>query len=224
MDGFNSAMFGQFSTSNPAAASDVSLPWLQKPPVQLPWVLPTNQYPDIVQFSAQHSVMPDGYASGSFSFQPSSPPQNAKRKSEWMEEDPCPKKLITEEKISGLLKEMHITKSASLPEQGTADPLTTSTVNEADVTKECPKQQLKRLVLCEEIRQFKNEPILPSSLLSKLSASSMSLVLWKPPPGQLSEILTQAVKNVNSSRTTSITSMDTEAEEEELCVSITEMQ
>ncbi|XP_077291348.1 mst85C [Arctopsyche grandis] len=39
----------------------------------------------------------------------------------------------------------------------------------------------ERIVLCEEVRRFKSESIIPESLINKLEKPCMSLVLWKPP-------------------------------------------
>ena len=38
-----------------------------------------------------------------------------------------------------------------------------------------------RLMLSEELKRLQQEPILPTSLLSKLERPSMALVLWEPP-------------------------------------------
>jgi len=63
------------------------------------------------------------------------------------------KQHITEEKMAAHLSQLHISSdyTAHQPEP-----------------REDQQQQVKRLVLCDELKQLKPEPILPSSLLSGL--------------------------------------------------------
>jgi hypothetical protein len=64
------------------------------------------------------------------------------------------KQHITEEKMAAHLSQLHISPDYTAPRQ--PEP------------REDQQQHLKRLVLCEELRKLKQEPILPSSLLSRL--------------------------------------------------------
>jgi hypothetical protein len=64
------------------------------------------------------------------------------------------KQHITEEKMAAHLSQLHISPDYTPPHQ--PEP------------REDQQQHLKRLVLCEELRKLKQEPILPSSLLSRL--------------------------------------------------------
>lgn len=49
----------------------------------------------------------------------------------------------------------------------------------------------QKIVLCEEMRQLKNEPIVPLSLLNSLERPCKAVVLWQPPP-------TLDIRNINS--------------------------
>jgi hypothetical protein len=63
------------------------------------------------------------------------------------------KQHITEEKMAAHLSQLHISPDYTAHQ---SEP------------REDQQQRLKRLVLCEELRKLKQEPILPSSLLSRL--------------------------------------------------------
>jgi hypothetical protein len=63
------------------------------------------------------------------------------------------KQHITEEKMAAHLSQLHISSDY--------------TTHQPE-TREDRQQQVKRLVLCDELKQLKPEPILPSSLLSRL--------------------------------------------------------
>ncbi|XP_071448749.1 uncharacterized protein [Hetaerina americana] len=99
----------------------------------------------------------------------------------------CTKQLITEEKMAARLSEMHISSNFTghqtvLPSSLSPDP------KMGDFSGFKPKDDdgnLKRLVLSEEMKSIKSEPIIPPSLLSKLEKPSMALVLWQPPSGSL---------------------------------------
>ena len=64
------------------------------------------------------------------------------------------KQHITEEKMAAHFNQLHISPDY--------------TAHQQEEPKEDRNQQLKRLVLCDELRKLKQEPILPSSLLSHL--------------------------------------------------------
>lgn len=40
----------------------------------------------------------------------------------------------------------------------------------------------QKIVLCEEMRQLKNDPIVPLSLLNNIEKPCKAIVLWQPPP------------------------------------------
>jgi hypothetical protein len=75
------------------------------------------------------------------------------------------KQHITEEKMAARLSQLHISSdyTAHQSEQ-----------------REDHQQQVKRLVLCDELRQLKPEPILPSSLLSRLWVNLFAVELESP--------------------------------------------
>ncbi|KAG5868511.1 hypothetical protein JTB14_036995 [Gonioctena quinquepunctata] len=47
--------------------------------------------------------------------------------------------------------------------------------------KESEAGRMQRLYMCEEMRKFKTDSILPQCLLSRLQQPCTALVLWKPP-------------------------------------------
>jgi hypothetical protein len=66
------------------------------------------------------------------------------------------KQHITEEKMAAHLSQLHISSDY------------TSHQPESRADQQQQQQPVKRLVLCDELKQLKLEPILPSSLLSRL--------------------------------------------------------
>ncbi|XP_021921602.1 uncharacterized protein LOC110830696 isoform X2 [Zootermopsis nevadensis] len=140
--------------------NDGSAGWLQVPPSQMPWGIPMADQPTIVRFTAESSPSMKSSEPCIYGF------SQAKRKFD-SEDIPLPvKQHITEEKMAAHLSQLHISSdyTAHQPEP-----------------REDEQQHMKRLVLCDELRKLKQEPILPPALLSRLEKRSMALVLWQPP-------------------------------------------
>ncbi|CAG9766998.1 unnamed protein product [Ceutorhynchus assimilis] len=81
------------------------------------------------------------------------------------------KQHITEEKMAEYMSKLHI-NSETVP-----------SVLEPESLKN------KRLYMCEEMRKLQPEPLLPTSLLSKMQQPCTALVLWKPPSKVLPALL-----------------------------------
>lgn len=163
------SVFGQFVPGG-FVHKDGCGSWPHVPPSYIPWGIPVADQPPIVRFTAGSS--PDMKSSGTcvYSF------TQTKRKLESEEIILPAKQHITEEKMAAHLSQLHISSdyTAHQPEP-----------------KEDHQQQLKRLVLCDELKNLKPEPILPSSLLSRLDKRSMALVLWEPPAGRINPVLSR---------------------------------
>ncbi|XP_067015328.1 uncharacterized protein [Anabrus simplex] len=197
------SMFGQFMPmTQQGQGQDPPAGWLQVPPTHMPWGIPSQ--PSIVRFTAERPLPdPRPVLSGTMPF------AQCKRKIEPdMEVKTSVKQHITEEKMAAHMSQLHISQDYTPhqtdvnaePDRAQPGP---STVLSGEET------QYKRLVLCDELRQLKSEPILPSSLLAKMEKPTMALVLWQPPAGNVGE----ALRNAATRATTSTTK--TEAEEEE---------
>lgn len=87
------------------------------------------------------------------------------------------KQFITEEKMAAHFKDLHISSNyqqhSPVPSTSTADtqPLPSRELNMELEIDAANTDQLKsgpRLILSEELKRLKKEPILPNSLLSKL--------------------------------------------------------
>ncbi|PNF37456.1 hypothetical protein B7P43_G15515 [Cryptotermes secundus] len=164
------SVFGQFVPSG-FTGNDSSAGWLQVPPSQMPWGIPMADQPTIVRFTAESSSSMKSSEMCAYGF------TQAKRKCDSEETLLPAKQHITEEKMAAHLSQLHISPDYTPPQE--LEP------------REDQQQQLKRLVLCEELRKLKQEPILPSSLLSRLEKPNMALVLWEPPAGSIDPLLSR---------------------------------
>lgn len=171
-------MMGQQDTSQQPG------PWTelpQIPPMSIPWSVPSLQQSELVRFT------------GGTSFEHV---LHHKRKLESPDllDTRQTKQFITEEKMAAHFKELHISPSyhqqAPVPSTSGSGiqevpnkelnmelELDSANAIQADQAKTGPP----RLVLSEELKELQQDPILPSSLFSKLKRPSMALVLWEPP-------------------------------------------
>lgn len=89
------------------------------------------------------------------------------------------KQLITEEKVAEHLARLHINSE-------TAEP------------KENDTNRMQRLYMCEEMRKFQMESILPSSLTGPIQRPCTALVLWKPPSRLIDPVPNNEVNENNN--------------------------
>ncbi|XP_012541737.1 rho GTPase-activating protein gacHH isoform X2 [Monomorium pharaonis] len=158
-------------------------PWMQMPqvpPISIPWSVPGLQQSELVRFTGETS---------------SGPVLHQKRKLEAPDivDMHQTKQFITEEKITAHFKDLHISSNyeSNNPVPSTSTAHTASPCYKQlntdldDSTKTINAEQTSelhpRLVLSEELKRMQEEPILPSTLISKLERPSMALVLWEPP-------------------------------------------
>lgn len=163
--------------------------WLrmpQVPPMSMPWSVPSFQQPDLVRFTGEKSPQPFEVL------------VHQKRKLETPDivNTRPTKQFITEEKMAQHFKGLHISNNVFDTQESMPY---ISTVNNAKNIPKCSNVDLNcsnsldlntntsepRLIISEEIKNLQKEPILPSSLLSKLERRSMALVLWEPPSKHL---------------------------------------
>ncbi|KAL6257975.1 hypothetical protein P5V15_011571 [Pogonomyrmex californicus] len=168
---------------NPQQQQQVG-PWMQipqVPPITMPWSVPALQQSELVRFTGETS---------------SGPILHQKRKLEAPDvvDMRQTKQFITEEKITAHFKDLHISSNCesenSVPSTSTAH-ISTSCHKQLDMdldvdaTNAIHNEQRSdlhpRLVLSEELKRMQDEPILPTTLISKLERPSMALVLWEPP-------------------------------------------
>lgn len=159
--------------------------WLQIPPTTMPWGIPMANQPAIVRFTAEPSSTTTVKACGEL-VKYGDFVHNKRKLEDDMEILRNNKQLITEEKMAARLSDMHISSNfighQTIPAAINPDPKI------GDFSGFKPKgedENLKRLVLSEEMKSLKNEPIIPTSLLTKLEKPSMALVLWQPPSGSI---------------------------------------
>lgn len=172
-------------------------PWMQMPPVapvppvppvppmSIPWSVPSLQQSELVRFTGTQSFEPVLH-------------QKRKLEAPDLLDTRRTKQFITEEKMAAHFKELHI--SPNYHPHSTSPSTSTDSVDqfpakqlnmelELDATNAVDSDQVKsiqpRLVLSEELKRLQQDPILPSSLLSKLERPSMALVLWEPPSKHL---------------------------------------
>ncbi|XP_057660404.1 uncharacterized protein LOC130896387 [Diorhabda carinulata] len=89
------------------------------------------------------------------------------------------KQLITEEKVAEHLARLHINSE-------TAEP------------KENETNRMQRLYMCEEMRKFQMESILPSYLTGPIQRPCTALVLWKPPTRLIDPVPNNEVNENNN--------------------------
>nr|CAI5866357.1 unnamed protein product [Callosobruchus analis] len=118
----------------------------------------------ISQPQASYSFGPKPYAGQEvvqFPFQIANPAYRCKRKTDSPPLQPN-KQLVTEEKMAEHMSKLHIS-SETAPELETKE------------------NKIQRLYMCEEMRKLQTEPILPSSIIHRMSRPCTALVLWRPP-------------------------------------------
>nr|CAH7762278.1 unnamed protein product [Callosobruchus chinensis] len=96
-----------------------------------------------------------------FPFQVANSAYRCKRKTDSPPLQPN-KQLVTEEKMAEHMSKLHIS-SQSVPEL------------------ESKENKIQRLYMCEEMRKLQTEPLLPSSIIHRMSRPCTALVLWRPP-------------------------------------------
>lgn len=164
---------------------EIASGWLQVPPTHMPWGNPAAHQPSIVRFTAEPLDKPG--PSGLHS----SPFGQCKRKIDAEMALPASKQLITEEKMAAHMRQLHISSSYTSHDE----PVIGTMATKPDApTLPAEEQAYKRVVLCEELRQLQNEPLLPQCLLSRMQRPSMALVLWQPPAGKVGESLSRATR------------------------------
>ncbi|XP_058805926.1 von Willebrand factor A domain-containing protein DDB_G0286969-like isoform X2 [Phymastichus coffea] len=166
------------------------IPWnvpTEVPRMTMPWAMPASQQPDLVRFSNTASNMKAEL--------------HGKRKWEMATPDVVDfchprKQLITEEKMTQHFQDMHISNNTFIAQEAGPSTSTTSILSntvkpssvDVDITKTVEIDENKiqpRLIISDELKNIQTDPILPSSLLSKLDRPSMALVLWEPPSKHL---------------------------------------
>ncbi|KZC12655.1 PREDICTED: ras guanine nucleotide exchange factor Y-like isoform X2 [Dufourea novaeangliae] len=168
--------------------SQLSAPWMQipqVPPISIPWSVPSIQQPELMRFTGGSSLEPIHH-------------QKRKLEASDVVDTRQTKQFITEEKMAAHFKDLHISPNyqslSPLPSTSTADTqsvlskelnmdLDMGTTNTVDSDQ--TKSRHSKLILSDELKKLQPEPILPSSLLSKLERPSMALVLWEPPSKHL---------------------------------------
>ncbi|XP_043482236.1 uncharacterized protein LOC122511193 isoform X1 [Leptopilina heterotoma] len=147
--------------------------WLQVPQIpqpSMPWSIPALQQPDLVRFTGE-SPQPKGFF------------LHQKRKlvmPDLVDTRPS-KQLITEEKMAAHFQQLHISPNSTQTcnQFNSQEDLEMDSTNLIDFEK--MKKPQAKLILSEELKRLQEEPIIPSSILSKLERPSMALVLWEPP-------------------------------------------
>ncbi|XP_022127079.1 uncharacterized protein LOC111001447 [Pieris rapae] len=124
----------------------------------LPWSLQSP--PNLVHFTAQMEK----------------PLLHCKRKSTDSEPVIPPKQLITEEKMAAHFNSLHISADY------TQHSLASEDVMELAVDPVSISERLKghRIVLSEDVKKLKDEPLLPPTLIESIQKPQMSLVVWQP--------------------------------------------
>nr|BBB06882.1 hypothetical protein [Pieris brassicae] len=124
----------------------------------LPWSLQSP--PNLVHFTAQMDK----------------PLLHCKRKSTDLEPVIPSKQLITEEKMAAHFNSLHISADY------TQHSLASEDVMELAVDPVSISERLKghRIVLSEDVKKLKDEPLLPPTLIESIQKPQMSLVVWKP--------------------------------------------
>ncbi|XP_046589003.1 putative mediator of RNA polymerase II transcription subunit 26 isoform X2 [Neodiprion lecontei] len=172
-------------------------PWLQMPQVpalSMPWSVPALQQPDLIRFTGERSQP---------AYDTMSLHQKRKLSTPDITDTRQIKQFITEEKMASHFQGLHISSNY----QAQNSPPSTSTAHSPQRVcnnleymnsnmesaeginldqNDCRKP---RLVISEEVRRLQEEPLIPTSLLSKLERPSMALVLWEPPSKHLARVL-----------------------------------
>lgn len=168
-------------------------PWMQTlqmpcPTISIPWsVASSSQQSELITFTGRPNYKPVFHH---------------KRKLETAEFGDMghqAKQFITEEKMAAHFKDLHISSNYETenPVPSTSAGHTSSFSHKQGnmdldvdaVTSEQTDELHPRLIISEEVKRMQQEPILPSTILSKLERPSMALVLWEPPNKHLLRIL-----------------------------------
>ncbi|KAJ2942851.1 hypothetical protein O0L34_g15040 [Tuta absoluta] len=143
----------------------------------MPWGM--SSPPPVVQFSAP--------------VEPRLPPVvHSKRKSLDIEPVVPAKQLITEEKMAAHLSGLHISSDYT-PHILAADEMM-ELASEPSPPSIIDKLKGHKLVLSEEVKKLKDEPLLPAALIERLEKPRMSLVVWKPKEDILEKIIEEKGK------------------------------
>ncbi|XP_019698610.1 uncharacterized protein LOC105186752 isoform X3 [Harpegnathos saltator] len=176
-------MMSQQNTQQQQAGQWMQMP--QVPPISIPWSIPALQQPEVIRFTGETSY---------------GPIVHQKRKLEVLDRidiNRCTKQFITEEKMAAHFKDLHISgngrSESSTSSTSTVDRSFSHKQSDMDLDVDTTNNTINtdqtnihpRLVLSEELKRMQQEPILPSTLLSKLERPSMALVLWEPPSKHL---------------------------------------
>lgn len=151
----------------------------QVPPLSIPWSVSGVQQPELIRFTGEQSFA-----------------HRQKRKLETPDllNTRKTKQLITEEKMAAHFQDLHISSTYHSP----PDPVPSTSATNKSLEKpnvgmdmettnlvDADHSKSPRLVLSEELKRLQQEPILPTTLLSKLERPSMALILWEPPSKHL---------------------------------------
>ncbi|CAK1541587.1 unnamed protein product [Leptosia nina] len=139
----------------PALPAPTGTPWNVQ---NLPWSLQSP--PNLVHFTAQTDK----------------PLIHCKRKSTDIEPVIPAKQLITEEKMAAHFNSLHISSDY------TQHSLASEDVMELSIDPSVISEKLKghKIVISEDVKNIKDEPLLPVSLIERMQKPQMSLVVWKP--------------------------------------------
>ncbi|KAK2585488.1 hypothetical protein KPH14_010142 [Odynerus spinipes] len=153
----------------------------QVPPLSIPWSVPALQQPELIRFTGEQNYVPTLH-------------QKRKLETPDLLDTRKTKQLITEEKMAAHFQDLHISSTYQSPPDpipstsAASTPLEKSNVGmdmETANVVDADHSKSPRLILSEELKRLQQEPILPSTLLSKLERPSMALVLWEPPSKHL---------------------------------------
>ncbi|KAG7303471.1 hypothetical protein JYU34_011991 [Plutella xylostella] len=128
------------------------------------------------------------------------PVVHTKRKSLDIEPVIPPKQLITEEKMAAHLNGLHI--SSDFVSHSTGDELMDVGMD-GGLAAVSEKLKGHKIVLAEEIKRIRSEPLLPAALIERLEKPCMSLVVWKPKESLLDQPLPEEDEDSESSDSSS---------------------
>ncbi|XP_014238141.2 uncharacterized protein LOC106659901, partial [Trichogramma pretiosum] len=157
--------------------------WLRMPyvpPMTMPWTVPTQPHPDLVRFTGEQP---------SDAFQTYVPHQKRKLEAPDILDNPPPsKQFISEEKMAQHFQSLYISgngSNAQDPVPSTSGASSSNVLPDESIAIDMDESASPRLVISDELKKLTQEPILPSTLLSKMERPSMALVLWEPPSQHL---------------------------------------
>ncbi|XP_026755110.1 uncharacterized protein LOC113515148 [Galleria mellonella] len=190
-------MFAQqaMGTSLPYSR-DISGPHVMPVPSGIPWNmqgLPWGMQspPHLVQFTAQTPNVETKITSVI----------HCKRKNLDVEPTIPAKQLITEEKMAAHLNSLHISSEYTSHSLAYEDFMDVNMEMPSTSTSTSISDKLKdkfTIVLSEEVKKIKDQPLLPPALIERLEKPQMSLVVWKP-----RENILEKLKDVTEQKTDS---------------------